>query len=139
MTVEDGLSADEKDAIIFEVGRDPGQGFLRVVGNLAKVVEVGDKRDISLKEMYEVVFGKGRSTLIEEYLEEKQYNGQKIIERQFRIAGLTNNNRPLLIVLTPRDEAGLAKRIITAWQLGSDSPELKKLYLDCPHLLEECK
>lgn len=124
--------------IVFVAGKDPGEGLLRIVGNFHKMGEVEAGREISFKELYEVMFSKGRSTFVEEYIEVKNKSGQEVGERQFRIVGLTNAGRPILVVFTPRD-GGAAKRIITAWQVSETSDEYSKLLRDCPHLAEELR
>lgn len=95
-------------------------------------------RSISFREISEALFAKGRSTHISEKKVKKVWNGQEIEERQFKSIGLTKGGRPLIIVMTPRD-AGVAKRIITAWEAGSSSKELKKLIKDIPNLALEIR
>lgn len=127
------MEKKENIQIVFEAGKDPGEGFLRVVGSLNKMDKVENDRDISFKEIHEVMFSKGRSTFLEEYIEVKKKGDTKLEERQFRIVGLTKSGRAILVVFTPRD-GGMAKRIITAWQVSRDSEEYWKLLKDCPHL-----
>lgn len=127
---------DSEDVVVFEQGKDPGMGQLRLVGHLEKVYKIGDKHDVSLKEAYQIVFGKGTSTFISEIVKTSEKDGKTYSEKQFRLAGLTDEGRPLLVVITPRDN-GTAKRIITAWQLSKDSNEIKKLLNDCPLLKDK--
>jgi len=124
---------DEKDAIIFEKGKDPGEGSLRIVGDLQKMITIEGKHSVSFHEVFEIVFGKGTSTFIEQYSKETKKGEDTFVEEQYRIAGLTKEGRPLIVVMTPRDN-GHAKRIITSWQISKDSEEFKKLLKDCPHL-----
>lgn len=126
----------EGDVVVFEQGKDPGMGQLRVVADLDKVQENENKRDISLRETAEVLFSKGRSTFIEEY-NRKTKDEKRPVERQFKIAGLTNEGRPLLVVINPRDDGGVAKRVVTAWELSRKSAEVKKLLSEYPQLKEE--
>ena len=127
--LENGISP-----LIFQQGEDPGVGQLRVVGNFGKMGLLWSGRKISFREVYEVMFGKGRSTVIEEFFESKEVDGKVIHERQFKIVGLTEAGRPLMVVFTPRDEFGMAKRVVTAWQVSRKSKEVKKLLRDMPHL-----
>ena len=124
---------DEKDAVVFEQGKDPGEGSLRIVGDLEKMITVEGKHSVSFREVSEIVFGKGTSTFIEQYSRETKKGENTFVEEQYRIVGLTKEGRPLIVVLTPRDN-GFAKRIITSWQISRDSAEFKKLLKDCPHL-----
>lgn len=119
--------------IIFEAGNDPGEGQLRITGHLEKIIKIEDKHNVSFREAHQIVFGKGTSTFISEITKESEKDGVTYTERQFRIAGLTDEGRPILVVITPRDN-GYAKRIITAWQLSKDSEEVQKLLSDCPSL-----
>jgi uncharacterized DUF497 family protein len=117
---------------------DPGKGYLRTVVNLSKVEELDSKPDrrITYREIHEVMFSKGRSSFIEKYLELKLYKETEVSEEQYRIIGVTNSGRPLMIVFTVRDK-GLAKRIITAWQPSIKSKDLKKLLKEYPELKDE--
>ena len=124
----------DQDPIIFEMGKDPGEGQLRIVADLDKVKKNEAKRDITFRELYEVVFGKGTSLLLQEYIEKWVYNDKNFEEKQFRVIGLTNEGRPLIVVLAPRDEYGLAKRVVTAWSPSLDSKEVLKLLKELPHL-----
>lgn len=123
--------------VIFEQGNDPGTGQLRIVANLEKMDRVDDARNISFEEISEVAFSKGRSVLIEEYFETKLVEGQQMEERQFKIVGLTLGGRPLVVVLTPRDKFGQAKRVVTAWQVSRKSKEVRKLLKELPHIARE--
>lgn len=131
------MAKDQMNPIIFEQGKDPGEGYLRIVGNLAKIEKVESDRSISFREIHEVMFSKGRSAFLEEYQERKEFNGEQILERQFRIIGLTRSGKPVVVVFTPRDKFGVAKRIITAWKPSRKSKEIEKLLKDCPHLKDE--
>lgn len=133
--------SSEEGAIIFERGMDPGTGYLRIVGDLAKIEKNNrdPAREISLKEIYQVVFGKGRSTCFKEYNHESCYEGKITRVRQFQIVGLTDAGSPVLVVIEPRDRYGLAKRIVTSWRVGCSSKYVKKLLRDCPHLKGEIK
>ena len=44
--------------IIFEKGRDPGEGYLRIVGDFVKLEKIANDptRSISFREIYEVMF-----------------------------------------------------------------------------------
>ena len=99
--------------------------------------KVASDRNISFREIHEAMFSKGRSTFLEEYSE--PIGDNQSIERQFRIVGLTNSGRPLVVVFTPRDSFGVAKRIVTAWQVSRRSKEVRKLLTDCPHLQDQLK
>jgi uncharacterized DUF497 family protein len=125
-----------EEVIIFEADKDPGEGQLRIVGHLEKVNKIADKHNVSFHEAHQVIFGKGTSTFISESTKTSEKNGTTYTEKLFKIAGLTNEGRPIIVVFTPRDE-GHAKRVITAWQLSKDSHEVKKLLNDCPQLKEK--
>lgn len=126
---------ESDESVLFVQGSDPGIGTLRVTGNLNKVYKNFNdpNRKVTFQEAYDVVFGKGTSTFIEERIKTCDKDGFLYSERQFRIAGLTRKNRVILVVLTTRDN-GLEKRVITAWPLKRKSKEFKKLLKDCPHV-----
>ncbi len=124
---------EDSQIIIFEQGKDLGEGVLRIVGNLDKMFTVESKHAVSFKEADDVIFGKGTSTFLEKYTREFKKEETTYIEEQFKIVGLTSAGRPVLIIITPRDN-GFAKRVITGWQVSHDSSELKKLLEDCPGL-----
>lgn len=128
------LKFDSEGAVTFNSDADPGEGQLRVVGHVLKMKLVFDKHGVTFREAHEVIFGKGRSTFLEEKLVPKEIEGASILERQFKIVGLTVSGKPIVVVITPRDEFGTAKRIVTAWQVSRKSKEVRKLLKDCPHL-----
>lgn len=125
-----------EDEVLVDPKNDPGAGLLRVVMNLDKALLVEEGRQITVKEATEVIFGKGRSTHIEQYTQ-KSNNPSYPDAEQHRIAGLTNEGRPLLVIIEPRDAGGVAKRVVTAWQLRETSGEFKKLMKDVPNLRSE--
>lgn len=125
----------DNEPIIFEQGKDPGEGFLRIVGNHEKMEKVAGERDITFREIHEVLFGKGRSIVVAETLVTKKNGDKEVQERQFKIVGLTNAGWPILVVMTPRDTHGLAKRVVTAWQASRKSDEVRKLLADFPDLV----
>lgn len=131
---------DSEDGTIFIQGHDPGIGQLRVVGNFSKILKNKNDptREITLKEAYEVVFGKGTSTFILKKTKRWYKNWVIYSEEQHRIAGITSKGRAILVVITPRDN-GFEKRVITSWPLSKKSKELKKLLQDCPQLQGKIK
>lgn len=129
----------EQEPIIFEQGKDPGEGFLRIVADLDKVNENKIKREISFRDLYQIVFGKGTSWLLKEYVKKWVYEGKDFEEKQYRIIGLTQDGKPLIVVLAPRGEFGLAKRVVTAWTPSIKSNEVKLLLKELPHLQDKIK
>lgn len=127
------------EQIIFEQGKDPGEGLLRVLGDFDKLQGLEKDRNITFREIYQIVFGKGRSTLLKEQFVLKENEGIEVQERQFKIIGLTAAGRPLLVVTNPRGVGGLIKRIVTAWQVSRDSNEVKQLIGEYPELANELK
>ncbi len=127
----------DDDSFVFEEGKDPGEGYLRIVGSVPKIQKVRSEREVTFREIHEVVFGKGRSKLIKEYTKQSTVDGIIRSERQFRILGLTKSGKPVVVVLTPRDEGGLAKRIITAWKVSKNSKIVKHFISQFPHLERE--
>lgn len=80
----------DETLIIFESDKDPGHGFLRVVGNLEKVSKNANDRSITFKEAYQIVFGRESSTLISNGMVTVAKEGGSVQEERFVLAGLTD-------------------------------------------------
>lgn len=131
------VNDDYFNPIIFEKGQDPGSGELRVVADMEKLEKIEAGRSITLREIYEVIFGKGRSVHLEEFFHESEVDGAIVRERRFKSVGLTNNGKPLVVIIAPGDEGGLKKKVVTAWRTSRAGPEVAKLLEDLPGLKDE--
>jgi hypothetical protein len=133
------MSGDSKfkGPFIFEKGKDPGTGHLRIVADLCKLEIIESKRLISINEIYEVVFGMGRSLHLEEFFHESEVNGKIFRERRFKSVGLTNAGKPLIVIIATGADSGLKKKIVTAWRTSRTGVEVTKLLEALPHLKEE--
>lgn len=128
------MKNNKLEQIIFEQGKDPGEGQLRIVADLDKVNKNIVERNVTFRELYEIVFGKGTSILLKEYTKKWTYEGKDYEEKQFKIIGITNEGRPVVVVVAPRGKHGLAKRVVTAWSPSLDSKEVLRLLKELPQL-----
>lgn len=118
--------------IIFEKGKDPGAGYFRTTGDLNKMTKNEKERNISFREASEIIFGKGRSFV----LDKKTHNTNRGKEERITVIGFTKDGRPLLVVFTPRDNAH-EKRIISVRQISRKQKAFKILSTRFPILAQE--
>ncbi len=124
------------DFFIFEKGSDPGVGSLRVVGDTEKLKKIELDRSVTLKEIYEVLFGNGRSKFLKEFYHKGELDGMAP-KRRFKIVGLTEEGKPLIVIFAPLEDGGLKKKVVTAWRCSRTGDEVKKLLEALPELESE--
>lgn len=122
---------------IFEQGKDPGAGKLRLVADKEKLDKIESGREVTLLEIYQVLFGMGRSIQLEEFYHEGKVEDVPVRERRFKAIGLTNAGKPLIVIFAPLEEGGFKKKLVTAWRHSRKSIEVEKLLNALPQLRSE--